>query len=112
MKLWHVAQWGNRRDFDLGKGDNGYDTQCIVAAPTLAQAVEKAEHHLANVYQPIKGGRTDVACLLGDDGRPDSEPEMVINMWVAVAANLRHYPAWYRSNDTGEWLTQLEMFGV
>lgn len=110
MKLWHIAQWGNKKD-----GPNGHDTQCIVAAVDLKSAVEKAELHIGHMYSSIdlyRDGKADVAYLLGEDGRPDGEAQLVIRVWLDNAFNLGHYPAWYRHYwDTNEWADSESVYG-
>lgn len=112
MKIWHVAQWGNYGDWELGKGGNGQDTNCIVVAATLAEAVNVAEHHLSSFrLETFNGGQASVAYLLGDDGRPDGNPSIIFFRWIAHAFNLQHYPAWYYDFKTGQWVDQKTMYG-
>lgn len=109
MKLWHIAQWGNKKD-----GPNGHDTQCIVAAVDLKSAVEKAELHISHMFDnsSYRDGKADAAYLLGDDGKPDGEPQLVIRPWVDFADNLGHYPSWHRRYwDTGEWADTESIYG-
>lgn len=104
MKLWHVAQWGNKDE-----GGNGPDTQCIVRADDMMKAIEIAEAHLA--WWQFKGGQTDVVFLLGDDGVTNGEPMVVIRGWIDNALNMGNYPSWHRDLDTGEWIDHITMFG-
>ena len=108
MKLWHIAQWGN-----IHEGGNGYDTQCVVSTIDLSSAVNRAEKHFATeVFNPYKGGVSDVAILLGEDNHSDGESMLVIGAWIAIADNKLHNPAWYRNTETGEWVDQKTMYGV
>lgn len=109
MKLWHACQWGNRED-----GVNGWDTQCIVTAIDLKSAVEKAEFHFQQMDRcgtTYRDGRADSIYLMGDDGRPDGEPQLVTRIWVDAAANLMRYPSWHRHPETNEWIDHKTMYG-
>lgn len=109
MKLWFVIQWGNKDD-----GPNGWDTQCIVTAADMKQAIEKAQLHFTqfgNPLDPYRGGKADAINLMGEDGRPDGEPQLVVRIWVAFGDNMMHNPAWFRHPETDEWLDQKTMYG-
>ena len=110
MKLWHVAQWGNPQD-----GPNGHDTQCVIAAPDLETAIKFGSECIERRNGKFRDGLADVIYFLGEDGGLDSEPpQLVIRVWVAIADNMRHNPAWYRKYWEGngtEWGTELEIYG-
>lgn len=108
MKLWHIAQWGNKKT-----GPDGLDTQCIVSAVDLKSAVEKAELHIPYQYDSYsyRNGKADVAYLLGEDSRPDGDPQLIVGVWVDMACNLTHNPAWFRQYESDEWVDQKTMDG-
>ena len=56
MKLWQVIQWGNKEE-----GPNGLDTQCIVSAANMEDAIAKGEFHF-NQYASWKQADTKVLC--------------------------------------------------
>lgn len=104
MKLWHVAQWGNKDE-----GGNGPDTQCIVRANDMMKAIKIAEEHLA--WWQFKNGETDIVMLLGDDLDNDGDEMVVIRGWIDNALNMGDYPSWHRDYHTGEWLDAKTMYG-
>lgn len=106
MKLWHIAQWGNPKD-----GGNGWDTQCIVAAPDMQAAIKFGQDCIQRHNGDYRCGKADTIYHMGDDGRPDGEPVLVVRVYIDVAMNLGRYPAWHRQHETDEWLDTKTMFG-
>jgi hypothetical protein len=107
MKLWHIAQWGNKED-----GVNGWDTQCVVAAPNLAEAVKFAEARFQDYNGAnYAGGIAHCAFLMGDDGEQDGEACLVLRVWVSFGDNPGNYPSWHRHPETDEWLDTETMYG-
>lgn len=118
MQLWQVIQWGN-----IVEGGNGPDTQCIVSAIDMQAAIKEGEARIEqhNYYMrsmPSHGAaiqdwksRADVVYRLGDDPRPNDNPVVIVQVWVAHAFNMAHSPSWHREYDTNNWMTSEEMFG-
>jgi hypothetical protein len=106
VKLWHVAQWGNPKD-----GPDGWDTQCIVAAPNMQAAIQFGQERFRDQNGEYRDNKADTIYHMGDDGRPDGEPRLVTRVYVDVAMNLGGYPAWHRKWDTDEWLDTATMYG-
>ncbi len=106
MKLWHIIQWGNHKD-----GANGWDTQCIVSAKDLKSAVDKAQLHIGDYGNGYRDRLADCAHLMGEDGKPDGEPVLITNVWVAVGVNMGKYELWHRHPESNEWVDHKTMFG-
>ena len=53
--------------------------------------------------------RADVVYRLGDDPRPDDNPVVIVQVWVAHAFNMARNPSWHREYETNSWLTSKEM---
>lgn len=99
MKLWHVAQWGNKEE-----GPDGWDTQCVIRANDMEAAVKQAEFYISDYNRNYRQGQADVVYLLGDDGTISEQAKMVITIWKHPAYNLGGYPSWHRDEDTNEWV--------
>lgn len=108
MKLWHVCQWGNKND-----GVNGWDTQCVVAASNLQEAVKFAETIFQDYNGPeYAGGIAHCIFLMGDDGNfLDSEAKLVIRVFVSFADNPAKCPSWHRHPETEEWVDTNILYG-
>lgn len=105
MKLWIVAQWGNKEE-----GADGKDTQCIVRSNSMLAAIKCAEGCFW--LWEWKNGQADTAIILGDDGLPDdNNAKVIVPVWFAPAYNLGKYPSWHRHPETNEWLDAKTMFG-
>lgn len=105
MKLWQIIQWGNPKD-----GGDGPDTQCVVSAMHMKDAISKAKDHLHQHNQFPKKDWTDevdMILLLGEDQRPNGDPILVIPVWVAHAFNMANSPSWHRASN-GNWMTHAE----
>lgn len=103
MKLWHVAQWGNKEE-----GADGYDTQCIIRSNDMLDAVAKAQLHLS-IFD-WKDGKPDVVYLLGEDEYVGQDTTIIIQPWTNPALNLAHHLAWYR-NEFDCWVNEKDMYG-
>ena len=106
MKLWHVAQWGNREE-----GGNGWDTQCIVRANDLPSALTIAELHFDQFDHGWRDGKADVVYLMGDDGSVGDEPKLIVPIWIKPAFNLGRYPSWHFDLESKEWKDSKTMYG-
>ena len=104
MKLWHVAQWGNKDE-----GGNGRDTQCVIRSNDMMSAIAQAQIHLS--AYGWRDGQADIIILLGDDGLTDQETKIVIPVWFNPAFNLGHYLSWHRVHGTDEWVDTKTMYG-
>jgi hypothetical protein len=104
MKLWHVAQWGNKED-----GGDGHDTQCVIRSNEMISAIEKAELHMSCF--DWKEGKADVVYLLGEDESVGDKTELVIAVWFNPAFNLAHHPAWFKDHNTNQWVDEKTMYG-
>lgn len=104
MKLWHVAQWGNKEE-----GGNGLDTQCIIRSNDMMSAIAQAQIHFA--VWDWRDGQSDIIILLGDDGTIGDETKIVVPVWLNPAFNLGHYPSWHRVYGTDEWADTKTMYG-
>jgi hypothetical protein len=104
MKLWHIAQWGNKDE-----GVNGWDTQCVIRSNDMMLAIEKAELHMS--YYDWRYGKADVVYLLGDDGVVGDKTELAIQVWIKPALNLLSHESWHRHYETNEWLDFKTMYG-
>lgn len=106
MKLWHVAQWGNRE-----QGGNGWDTQCVVRANDLTSAIKKAEFHFDQFDPGWRDGKADAVYLMGDDGTVGEKPELIIPIWLKPAFNLGKYPSWHFDHESKTWVDSKILFG-
>jgi hypothetical protein len=106
MKLWHVAQWGNKDE-----GGNGDDTNCIVRAPDLKSAIDFAENYFNMQGHGWKNGEADVAYLMGEDCSDDDKTQLVVLIWRNPAFNMLDYPSWHRHPVTNEWGDTKSIFG-
>ena len=109
MKLWHVVQYGNYKDRDA----NESDTNCIVRANTLEEAIELGNFAISehNRYE-WRNNRADVIHLMGDDNHPDPVASIVIRAWIQSDLCMVEYESWYYEyfKDDGKWLTKEEFF--
>jgi hypothetical protein len=108
MKLWHLIQWGNKDE-----GANGKDTQCVVSASTMEEAIEYGSSLLRDVFA-WKDGQLDHVILLGYDEIPDGQPICVIGGWIEHGWSMRteyQHQRWFRHPENNQWLTQQEMYG-
>lgn len=107
MKLWHVIQWGNKNE-----GGNGPDTQCVVSAPDMSAALEKANYHFLQYNLKIDGtvwkDNADVIRLLGKDDLPDGPHVLVIPVWISHAFNMNNVPTWH--SNKGMWVDEKILF--
>lgn len=104
MKLWHIAQWGNKQD-----GIDGYDTQCIISSNDMLEAVEIAELHMSCL--DWKDGKADVIYLIGDDGCADHVTRLVIDVWINPASNRGCYPSWHKDHVANKWIESETIYG-
>lgn len=98
MKLWRVVQWGNPVE-----GGNGADTQCIISAPSMKEAIQKGEEVFLDKSPNYMNGKAHNVQLLGQDDRPDGPPVVIIWCWEQAAINHARNPSWGRIFDSDEW---------
>lgn len=82
---------------------------------SYANYIAKGEFHIEQQNGDFREGKADVIYLMGDDGRPDDEPRLVIRPWIDPAMNFSHYPAWYRCYwdevNPNKWEDQETVYG-